>query len=76
MKYAVWVTHVDGRRDERSPRPVVTNGPLQFGDTLPIANVGCWITEVIEGEWVDDAGHVYDGRAYAAAGPHRDPDTE
>jgi hypothetical protein len=74
MRYAVWVTHIDGRSDRESPRLVVTNGPLHFGDKLPLANVACWITEVIEGEWTDEAGQVYDARAFAAAGPSRDAD--
>jgi hypothetical protein len=76
MRYAVWVTHIDGRIDERSPRLVITNGPLHFGDMLPVANVGCWVTEIIEGEWTDDAGQVYDARAHAAAGPRRDPEAD
>lgn len=73
MKYAVWVTHLDSRTDAQSPRLVVTNGRLHFGDKLPLANVSCWVTEVIDGEWADDAGCIYDGRACAAAGPRRDP---
>jgi hypothetical protein len=68
------MTHIDGQPDPQSPRLVVWNGTLQFGDKLPLANVSCWITEVIEGEWIDDAGQVYDGRARAAAGPRRDPE--
>jgi hypothetical protein len=73
MDYAVWVTHIDGRQDSRSPRLVITNGPLHFGDKLPLANVDCWITEVIDGEWSDAAGRRYDGRARASAGPLQDP---
>jgi hypothetical protein len=73
LRYAVWITHLDGRLDEPAPRLVVTAAPLQFGDKLPLANVSCWITEVIDGEWADDAGRVYDARARAAAGPKRDP---
>ena len=53
-------------------RLVVTDTPLQLGDMLPLANVGCWITEVIDGEWTDDEGRVYDARARAAAGRTRD----
>ena len=47
-------------------------GTLQFGDKLPLANVSCWITEVIEGTWTDGAGESYDGRAKAVAGPASD----
>src|SRR3954465_6283149 len=75
MDYAVWVTHIDGREDSGSPRLVVTSARLQFGDKLPLANVDCWITEVIDGEWRDAAGRRYDGRARASAGPLQDSDT-
>jgi hypothetical protein len=74
VEYAVWVTHRDGQLDPRSPHLVVTDGSLHFGDKLPLANVSCWITEVIEGEWIGAVGRVFEGRAYAAAGPGRDPD--
>jgi hypothetical protein len=66
------MTHLDGRVDEHAPRRVVTATPLQFGDQLPLANVDCWITEVIDGEWTDDEGRIYDALARAAAGPTRD----
>jgi len=72
MRYAIWVTHKDGRADEHSPRLVVTTGPLQFGDKVPLANVSCWITEVVEGVWTDQRGETYDGRAKAVAGPASD----
>lgn len=72
MRYAVWMTHLDGGVDEHAPRVVVTAMPLQLGDKLPLANVSCWITEVLDGEWTDDKGRIYDARARAAAGPTRD----
>jgi hypothetical protein len=71
MRYAVWVTHKDGRK-EGSPRLVETTGPFQMGDKLPLANVNCWITSVDDGAWIDEAGTAYDGRAHAAAGPTPD----
>ena len=72
MKYAVWLTHLDGRQDEHSPRTVVAAMPLQFGDKLPLANVDAWIAEIIDGEWTSESGEVFEGRAAAAAGPSAD----
>ncbi len=70
------MAHLDGRVDEHARRLVVTVGPLQFGDKLQLANVSCWITEVIDGEWTDDEGRVYEARARATAGPTQDEPSE
>jgi hypothetical protein len=69
MRYAVWLTHVDGIEDELAPRTVTTSRRLQFGDELPLANVSCWITRVEERRWVSLNCEEFDGRAWAAAGP-------
>jgi hypothetical protein len=73
VRYAIWITQLEGQVDEHSPRLVITTSPLQFGDKLPLANVSCWITEVTEGAWTDDTGRSFDARARASAGPRRAP---